>query len=78
MKESLKRPEIVVFSGPYVNFKSWTQNSASPSLYTFPGSTVKLLALFVNGTLTVEYTEPNTGLLVGYTSSHALNNMWAY
>lgn len=65
-------------SGPYINLKSWSEDSKDCFLYTFPGTTVKFLALFVEGTLTVEYTDPDTGLLIGYTSSHTLNIMWAY
>lgn len=64
--------------GPYVNFKSWSEDSADCSIYTFPGTSTKMLALFVNGTLTVEYTEAKSGLQVGYSSDHALNVMWAY
>ena len=56
-------------SGAYVNFKSWVVTSKS---HKISNGNKNCTVTFV-GDLTVEYTEPTTGLLVGYTSTHQID-----
>lgn len=60
-------------AGSYMNFKSWTQTSKS---YRLSQANQLCIMNFI-GNLTVEYTEPNTGMLVGYTSRHNIMAMFA-
>lgn len=64
-------------SGYYVNFKSWDVTYEKCTVESFHG-TRNAVFYEVEGRLTIEYTEPKTGLLVGYTSSHSLPIMWFY
>lgn len=52
--------------GAYLNFKSWKQESIT-HIFDSNGIAVK-----VKGKLKVEYKEPNTGFVVGYTSDHEI------
>lgn len=56
--------------GQYLNFVSWTQHSSGGSMgaHSFSG--------WATGLLAVEYTEPNTGLLVGYTEEYTISHTW--
>lgn len=56
--------------GGYLNFVSWTQLSSGGSMgaHSFTG--------WATGLLAVEYTEPNTGLLVGYTEEYTISHTW--
>lgn len=56
--------------GAYLNFVSWTQRSMKVT----PNYTDDYITATVTGLLTVEYTEPNTNLLVGYTSEHTFSH----
>lgn len=56
-------------NGAYVNFKSWTETSKS---YKLSNGNKNCIVTFV-GDLTVEYTEPSTGIQAGYTSTHKFN-----
>lgn len=56
-------------NGAYVNFKSWTETSKSHKL---SNGNKNCTVTFV-GDLTIEYTEPTTGILAGYTSTHEFN-----
>lgn len=63
--------------GPYVNYKSWVITSESCYIGSIYGGN-NTMTHYVSGLLTVEYTEVNTGLLVGYTSSHSVTNINFY
>lgn len=59
--------------GAYLNFVSWQQRSMSVN----PNYMAGTFRATVNGLLTVEYTEPTTGLLVGYTSEHTFSHTFS-
>ena len=56
--------------GPYLNFVSWTQRSITvdPNYYN------NSIWASVTGLMTVEYTDPYIGMLVGYTSEHTISH----
>lgn len=55
-------------NGGYVNFKSWNEISKS---HVLSSDRQKCTVTFV-GDLVVEYTEPYTGILAGWTSTHEI------
>lgn len=56
--------------GNYLNFVSWTQTSSGGSMgsHSFTG--------WATGLLTVEYTEPNSGILMGNTQEYTIAHTW--
>jgi hypothetical protein len=64
--------------GPYVNFKSWVTTSENCRIVSFGSGTNNSIRHYVSGLLTIEYTEANTGLQVGYTSSHSVIHYWLW
>lgn len=60
-------------SGEYMNFKSWTELSKS---YVLSSDRQKCTVTFV-GEIVFEYTEPNTGITAGYTSTHEIEHTFS-
>lgn len=54
--------------GPALNFKSWQQTGSDVKI----NSDRTWISGYVYGTLVIEYTEPNTGMKVTYTSDHGV------
>ena len=59
--------------GFYLNFVNWEQRSMEVEPDYMTGS----FTATVNGKLTVEYTEPHSGLLVGHTSEHTFSHTFS-
>ncbi len=65
--------------GTYVNLKSWTVTDETCTIASLgDGLYNNCIRHYVRGLLVIEYTEPNTGLLVGYTSAHSVIRYWFY